>query len=213
MNSDCIICFESYNDSNRKPHTLIPCGHTICGVCLESINNCPECRMLIERTVVSYALIPSPIFQNLVQSSVPSAPLYANPYATAQTSGRQLSATQNPIHTKKALIIYILNSASQPVEVKVTPFYKRASFYCLLFFLKLIVIIVVISCLISFINKTTTSTALTTTTSPKTTTTRTTTSTVTSTTTSTVTSTTTNTTSSKGTLLFNLTGHALPIWT
>ena len=59
MNSDCIICFESYNDSNRKPHTLIPCGHTICGVCLESINNCPECRMLIERTVVSYALIPS----------------------------------------------------------------------------------------------------------------------------------------------------------
>ena len=38
---------------------MIPCGHTICGVCLESINNCPECRMLIERTVVSYALIPS----------------------------------------------------------------------------------------------------------------------------------------------------------
>jgi len=64
MKSDCIICLESYNDSNRKPHTLIPCGHTICGVCLESlsrmsINNCPECRMLIERTVVSYALIPS----------------------------------------------------------------------------------------------------------------------------------------------------------
>jgi len=107
-----------------------------------SINNCPECRMLIERTVVSYALIPSSIFQNLVQSSVPSAPLYAIPYATAQTSGRQLT------------------TVSQPVEVKVTPFYKRASFYGLLFFLIIIVIIVVISCLISFINKTTTSTLL-----------------------------------------------------
>jgi len=59
MNFDCIICFERYNDSNRKPHVLIPCGHTICGECLKSIDNCPKCRKNIERTVENWDLIPS----------------------------------------------------------------------------------------------------------------------------------------------------------
>ena len=59
MNFDCIICFEKYNDSNRKPLVLIPCGHTICGECLESIDKCPTCRENIERTVENWDLIPS----------------------------------------------------------------------------------------------------------------------------------------------------------
>ena len=59
MNFDCIICFEKYNDSNRKPHVLIPCGHTICKECSESIDNCPKCRKNIERKVENWDLIPS----------------------------------------------------------------------------------------------------------------------------------------------------------
>ena len=59
MNLDCIICLERYNDSNRKPHVLFPCGHTICGECLESIDNCPKCRKNIERTVENWDFIPS----------------------------------------------------------------------------------------------------------------------------------------------------------
>ena len=51
MNFDCVVCYEQYNDSNRKPQVLIPCGHTICGECLGSITNCPKCRKNIERTV------------------------------------------------------------------------------------------------------------------------------------------------------------------
>jgi len=38
---------------------LIPCGHTICGECLKSIDNCPKCRKNIERTVENWDLIPS----------------------------------------------------------------------------------------------------------------------------------------------------------
>jgi len=56
---DCIICFTRYNDSNRKPNLLIPCGHTFCEKCLKSIKTCPTCRTAIERTGINYALIPS----------------------------------------------------------------------------------------------------------------------------------------------------------
>ena len=59
MNFDCVVCYEQYNDSNRKPQVLFPCGHTICKECLGSITNCPKCRKNIERTVVNWDLIPS----------------------------------------------------------------------------------------------------------------------------------------------------------
>jgi len=59
MNIDCIICYENYNDSNRKPYLLISCGHTICGECSELIDNCPKCRKKIEGKVENWDLIPS----------------------------------------------------------------------------------------------------------------------------------------------------------
>ncbi|KAM4611187.1 RING finger protein 224-like [Discoglossus pictus] len=49
---DCIICFSSYNLSNRLPRRLY-CGHTFCQTCirrLDSVTNeqrwipCPQCR-------------------------------------------------------------------------------------------------------------------------------------------------------------------------
>lgn len=51
MNVNCIICFENYNDSNRKPKALIPCGHIVCGKCLDLIKECPNCRKNIEKSV------------------------------------------------------------------------------------------------------------------------------------------------------------------
>jgi hypothetical protein len=69
MNFDCIICFEKYNDSNRKPHVLIPCGHTICKECSESIDNCPKCRKNIERKVENWDLIPPPQMSSITDQN------------------------------------------------------------------------------------------------------------------------------------------------
>ena len=71
MNNECIICFETYNDSTIKPNVLIPCGHTVCGKCLESINKCPKCRKNIEKTVINWDSVPSSICVN----NRPSAPI------------------------------------------------------------------------------------------------------------------------------------------
>ncbi len=42
----CEICMESFNTTNRRPNSLVPCGHTFCIICLEHIGNskCPTCR-------------------------------------------------------------------------------------------------------------------------------------------------------------------------
>ena len=55
---NCLICFEIYNTSNRKPYVL-NCGHTFCFDCLEKqINSCPTCRLIITNKIPNYALFP-----------------------------------------------------------------------------------------------------------------------------------------------------------
>lgn len=42
----CMICTEEYDNDNRAPQILIPCGHNICKFCLINMNNnnkCPYC--------------------------------------------------------------------------------------------------------------------------------------------------------------------------
>ena len=41
-----MICTEEYDNDNRAPQILIPCGHNICKFCLINMNNnnkCPYC--------------------------------------------------------------------------------------------------------------------------------------------------------------------------
>jgi hypothetical protein len=40
---NCGICFESYDDSIKKPIALYPCGHTFCNQCIDQIgDSCPN---------------------------------------------------------------------------------------------------------------------------------------------------------------------------
>lgn len=46
---DCKVCFESFNEGDRRPRNL-PCGHTFCTGCINNVLkfgnvNCPTCRM------------------------------------------------------------------------------------------------------------------------------------------------------------------------
>ena len=55
---DCTICFETYNNSERKPIVLNPCGHSFCNSCLQHLlTQCPSCRTLIETKIINYALL------------------------------------------------------------------------------------------------------------------------------------------------------------
>jgi hypothetical protein len=52
----CIICDEFYNEKNKKPSCLVPCGHTICQECINSLsnNNCPTCRTEFNKNVTNW---------------------------------------------------------------------------------------------------------------------------------------------------------------
>ena len=58
---ECKICFEKFDECERKPFTLIPCGHTFCIFCIENLkhmkNDCPLCRKQILSETLNYALI------------------------------------------------------------------------------------------------------------------------------------------------------------
>lgn len=43
---ECELCLESYNVYDRKPYSLVPCGHSLCIKCFESLTKtvCPYCR-------------------------------------------------------------------------------------------------------------------------------------------------------------------------
>ena len=63
---DCGICLEDYNSDSKVP-MILPCGHTYCYPCIESIIKkkikCPNCRALVPRNIsaasltVNYAVI------------------------------------------------------------------------------------------------------------------------------------------------------------
>lgn len=44
---ECELCFEEYNLYDKKAFSLVPCGHSLCVKCLESLQKqvCPFCRL------------------------------------------------------------------------------------------------------------------------------------------------------------------------
>lgn len=59
--SECPISLDTYNDKERKPIVLVPCGHSICEECLEKLTNkvCPVDRKPFTSTTINYSLIGS----------------------------------------------------------------------------------------------------------------------------------------------------------
>ena len=61
MDLNCDICCEGYNINDRKPMTVIPCGHTFCLNCLEELKKCeymcPNDRERITNEKPNYALL------------------------------------------------------------------------------------------------------------------------------------------------------------
>ncbi len=49
MAASCSVCLEAFEEEGDRVPKLLPCSHTLCVACLQSLNNkhrlqCPECR-------------------------------------------------------------------------------------------------------------------------------------------------------------------------
>lgn len=55
----CEVCFENYNQKNRIPYALFPCGHTFCESCVKQFRNrmCAACNTQFENKTKNWALI------------------------------------------------------------------------------------------------------------------------------------------------------------
>ena len=54
--SICGICFEAFDDFDRKRKTFIPCGHVACGTCAPKIlaSDCHICRKTVESLITLF---------------------------------------------------------------------------------------------------------------------------------------------------------------
>ena len=68
---DCNICFETYNESDRQPYTLSPCGHCFC---LQCINKFERQQCPVDRNIFSSKIINRGILDILVSASSPETP-------------------------------------------------------------------------------------------------------------------------------------------
>ena len=55
----CENCFEQYNEINRIPLSIFPCGHSYCQACINGLasKKCPECKCEFELTAKNWSLI------------------------------------------------------------------------------------------------------------------------------------------------------------
>ena len=56
---ECPLCFELYDEIQRKPFSINPCGHHFCNTCLGKINkkSCPTCRGKLQSKTVNRGLL------------------------------------------------------------------------------------------------------------------------------------------------------------
>jgi len=59
---NCKVCYEKYTKEERKPLTLMPCGHSLCELCLSELKKqvivfCPSCRNPVCSDKPNYDLI------------------------------------------------------------------------------------------------------------------------------------------------------------
>lgn len=55
----CEVCFKNFNDKDRLPYVLTPCGHTFCDNCIGSFrsNMCAACNTKFDNRIKNWALI------------------------------------------------------------------------------------------------------------------------------------------------------------
>ena len=56
---ECKICMQDFDENNRIPYTLNPCGHYFCIICLNSLPSklCPLDRLRIDGKIVNRAIL------------------------------------------------------------------------------------------------------------------------------------------------------------
>ena len=91
---NCKICFENYN-SNHQPVTLMPCGHSICLPCLQSLEYahsfavCPHCRCEIFCSKPNYDLIEVLEHQNQISLNSSSS-MHASDRSVRRASFKEI---------------------------------------------------------------------------------------------------------------------------
>ena len=68
MSKECCICYEIFNRDMNRPMMCIPCGHNVCEPCINywlqnHQSTCPECRQVVDNTVLNRELL------NLIESN------------------------------------------------------------------------------------------------------------------------------------------------
>lgn len=90
----CEICMEDFDSLNRKPNSLVPCGHTFCIVCLEHIGNntCPTCRSEFNNFIPNWEIIKRLNDVNTAHQHIvgPASSAGAPPLTTQPTSADKL---------------------------------------------------------------------------------------------------------------------------
>ncbi|CAF0725004.1 unnamed protein product [Brachionus calyciflorus] len=56
---ECELCLENYNLFDKKPHSLVPCGHALCLECFNNLHKsaCPFCRIKIENKIPNWEIV------------------------------------------------------------------------------------------------------------------------------------------------------------
>lgn len=90
---ECKICFEKYNEKDRKPKLITSCGHTFCEFCLRKLTKCPTCVRQIAGTMTNYDTLD---FSN-------STSLKTKPEENNQVSPERLNLKKEIEENKKKL--------------------------------------------------------------------------------------------------------------
>lgn len=56
---DCELCIENYNNYDKRPFSLVPCGHAVCLSCINNLQKpmCPFCRSKYENKIPNWEII------------------------------------------------------------------------------------------------------------------------------------------------------------
>ncbi len=56
---NCEVCYDVFNEKERKPLSLVSCGHTFCSSCISKLTSrlCPICKTYYNQTITNWTLV------------------------------------------------------------------------------------------------------------------------------------------------------------